>query len=51
MSMKFINPEYQVSRSKNKKVIKICFGTHNSGTPCISNMCEEIFFSNDHGDV
>ena len=35
--MKFINPGYQVSRSKNKKVIKICFGTHNSGTPCMFN--------------
>ena len=34
MSMKFINPEDQVSRSKNKKVIKVCFGTRSSGTPC-----------------
>ena len=35
MSMKFINPEFQVSKSKNKKVIKVCFGTRSSGTPCI----------------
>ena len=37
MSMKLINPEFQVSKSKNKKVIKVCFGTRSSGTPCISN--------------
>ena len=36
MSMKFINPEFQVSKSKNKKVIKVCFGTRSSGTPCKS---------------
>ena len=35
MSMKFINPEFQVSKSKNKKVIKVCFGTRSSGTPCM----------------
>ena len=35
MSMKLINPEFQVSKSKNKKVIKVCFGTRSSGTLCM----------------
>ena len=46
MSMKFINPEFQVSKSKNKKVIKICFGTRRSGTPCINIMkSQNIYIS------
>ena len=45
MSMKLINPEFQVSKSKNKKVIKVCFGTHSSGTPCIMDVVTNAFQS------
>ena len=40
--MKLINPEFQVSKSKNKKVIKVCFGTRSSGTPCITKKSWDI---------
>ena len=45
--MKFINPDFQVSKSKNKKVFKVCFGTRSSGTPCtiLSDMAVNILKS------